>query len=111
MVGADARTTERIPGFCALCTSRCGAIVVVEDGRLVRLEPDPSHPTGRALCVKGRVAPELVYHPDRILHPLKRTRSKSSRDPGWEQIGWDEALDESIGRNRCWGTPSTSSRL
>ena len=93
MVGADARTTERIPGFCALCTSRCGAIAVVEDGRLVRLEPDPSHPTGRALCVKGRVAPELVYHPDRILHPLKRTRSKSSRDPGWEQIGWDEALD------------------
>ena len=93
MVGADARTTERIPGFCALCTSRCGAIAVVEDGRLVRLEPDPSHPTGRALCVKGRVAPELVYHPDRILHPLKRTRSKSSRDPGWEQISWDEALD------------------
>jgi len=39
-------TTERIPGYCALCVSRCGAIAVVENGRFVALEPDPSHPTG-----------------------------------------------------------------
>jgi anaerobic selenocysteine-containing dehydrogenase len=98
MVGSNTGSTQRIPGFCALCTSRCGAIAVVEDGRLVGLEPDPSHPTGRALCVKGRVAPELVYHPDRILHPLKRTRPKGSQDPGWEPISWDEALDTVAGR-------------
>ena len=36
---------ERIPGYCALCISRCGAIAVVEHGRFVALEPDPSHPT------------------------------------------------------------------
>ena len=28
-------TIERIPGFCALCRSRCGCDSVVEDGRLV----------------------------------------------------------------------------
>ena len=86
-------TIERIPGYCALCTSVCGCISVVEDGRLVAVEPDPSHPTGKALCGKGRAAPELVYHEDRLLHPLRRVTRKDA--PGeWERIGWDEALDE-----------------
>ena len=86
-------SSRRVPGYCALCVSRCGSIAVVEDGRFTALEPDPSHPTGRALCAKGRAAPELVHHPDRLTHPLKRTRPKGDPDPGWERIGWDEALD------------------
>ena len=90
---ADKQSTERIPGYCALCVSRCGSIAVIEDGRFVALEPDPSHPTGKALCAKGRAAPELVYHPDRLLYPLKRTRPKGDPDPGWQRISWDEALD------------------
>src|SRR5713226_5760072 len=77
---------ERIQGYCALCISRCGSIAVIENERFVALEPDPSHPTGKALCAKGRAAPELVY-------PLKRTRPKGDPDPGWERISWDEALD------------------
>jgi len=90
---ADSQTTVRKPGFCALCVSRCGSIAVVENGRFVALEPDPLHPTGKALCAKGRAAPELVYHPDRLLYPLKRTRPKDDPDPGWQRISWDEALD------------------
>ena len=86
-------TTRRIPGYCALCWSSCGCISVVEDGKLVAVEPDPSHPTGKALCAKGRAAPELVHHKERLLHPLKRTRPKGDPDPGWQPIGWDEALD------------------
>jgi anaerobic selenocysteine-containing dehydrogenase len=85
---------RRIPGFCALCTSRCGCEAVVEDGRLVAIEPDPSHPTGKALCAKGRASPELVEAPDRLLYPLRRTRPKGDPDPGWRRISWDEALDE-----------------
>jgi len=96
----DRPATERIPGYCALCISRCGAIAVVEAGRLVALEPDPSHPTGQALCAKGRAAPELVYHRDRLLHPLKRTRPKGDPDPGWQRISWDEALDTTASRLR-----------
>lgn len=87
------RSIERIPGYCGLCVSRCGSIATVEDGRFVALDPDPSHPTGRALCAKGRAAPELVYHSARLRHPLRRTRPKGDPDPGWEIIGWDEALD------------------
>src|SRR5215469_5604557 len=85
--------SQRIQTFCALCVARCGAVGVVENGRFTRLEPDPSHPTGQALCAKGRAAPELVYSRERLTHPLRRTRPKGDADPGWERIGWDEALD------------------
>jgi len=97
---ADKQSTERIPTYCALCVSRCGSIAVVENDRFVALEPDPSHPTGKALCAKGRAAPELVYHPDRLLYPLKRTRPKGDPDPGWQRISWDEALDLTAARLR-----------
>lgn len=86
--------TTRIHGYCSLCIARCGAIATVENGRFTRLDPDPAHPTGQALCAKGRAAPELVYHPDRLTKPLKRTRPKGDADPGWVEISWDQALDE-----------------
>lgn len=89
----DGRSTLRISGYCALCRSRCGCVSVVENGRLIAVEPNPDHPTGQALCSKGRAAPDLVYSPDRLLHPMKRTRPKGDPDPGWQRIEWDEALD------------------
>ena len=97
---ADEPSIERIRGHCALCVSRCGSIALVENGRFVALEPDPSHPTGKALCAKGRAAPELVYHSDRLLYPMKRTRPKGDPDPGWQRISWDEALDLTAARLR-----------
>jgi anaerobic selenocysteine-containing dehydrogenase len=87
-------TTRRIPAFCPLCASRCGCEAVVEDGRLVAIEPDPLHPTGKALCAKGRASPALVDASDRLLYPVRRTRPKGDPDPGWERISWDQALDE-----------------
>ncbi|HUN40792.1 MAG TPA: molybdopterin-dependent oxidoreductase [Acetobacteraceae bacterium] len=83
----------KIPGFCGLCIARCGSVASVEDGRFTRLDPDPTHPTGEALCAKGRAAPELVYSKERLTRPLRRTRPKGEADPGWMEISWDEALD------------------
>jgi anaerobic selenocysteine-containing dehydrogenase len=85
--------TRNLPGFCPLCVSRCGSIAAVEDGLFVGLSANPDHPTGKALCIKGKVAPELVYSPQRLRTPLKRTRPKGAADPGWQEISWDEALD------------------
>ncbi len=85
---------HRVAAFCPLCVSRCGCEAVVEDGRLVGIEPDPSHPTGKALCAKGRASPELVEATDRLLDPMRRTRPKGDPDPGWQRITWDEALTE-----------------
>jgi anaerobic selenocysteine-containing dehydrogenase len=92
---ADIRRTE---AFCTQCRSRCGCVAIVEDGRLSGIDPLPEHPTGQKLCPKGRAAPELVYHPDRITHPLRRTAPKGAVDPGWQPIGWDEALSEIAAR-------------
>jgi len=97
---ADFSSPQRLHTYCALCIARCGAVAVVENGRFTRLEPDPEHPTGQALCAKGRAAPELVYHPERLTRPLRRTRPKGDPDPGWEPIGWDAALGETAAAMR-----------
>jgi anaerobic selenocysteine-containing dehydrogenase/ferredoxin-NADP reductase len=85
---------EEKTGFCTLCRSRCGTINIVENDSLTAVRPAPRHPTGKAICTKGKAAPELVHHPQRILHPMRRTNPKTSPDPGWERISWDEALAE-----------------
>lgn len=89
---ATAAITRRIHGFCGMCIARCGTIATVEDGRFTRLDPDPAHPTGAALCAKGRAAPEIVYANDRLTKPLERTRPKGDPDPGWREISWNAAL-------------------
>jgi anaerobic selenocysteine-containing dehydrogenase len=84
---------ERKPAYCAQCRSRCGCTAVLENGRLDRLEPLPGHPTGKKLCPKGLATPELVYHPDRLTTPLRRTSPKGVAPATWEPLSWDEALD------------------
>jgi len=60
----------------------------VEDGRVVKLEGDATHPITRGfLCKKTYQYPSRVYSPHRILHPLKRSKS------GWTRLTWDEAFD------------------
>ncbi|MBJ3774059.1 molybdopterin-dependent oxidoreductase [Acuticoccus mangrovi] len=89
---AEPMVTVRKRGFCNLCRSRCGAVYVTEGDRLVRVEPDTQHPTGHALCPKGRAAPEMLSEPTRLLKPLRRTAPKGAEDPGFEEISWDDAL-------------------
>ncbi|WPB55199.1 molybdopterin-dependent oxidoreductase [Xylophilus sp. GOD-11R] len=91
-------TSEFKQGYCTLCRSRCGTVNEVRDDMLVAVRPDPSHPTGAAMCMKGRAAPELVHSPHRVLTPLRRTAPKGAADPGWVPIGWEEALAETAAR-------------
>jgi anaerobic selenocysteine-containing dehydrogenase len=75
--------------------------VTVRDGRAIELRADREHPyTAGGLCVKvNNFLEDRVYHPDRILHPLRRSGPKGSRQ--FEQIGWDAALDEIAERLRA----------
>ena len=91
-------TVEEKTGFCTLCRSRCGTINLVEDDRLISVRPAVDHPTGKAMCTKGKAAPEPVHNPRRILHPMRRTRPKGDADPGWARISWEEALGEVAGQ-------------
>ena len=86
--------SHTVRGYCALCTAHCATIATVTDGKVVRLEADSDHPNGGVFCIKGKAAPELVYHPDRLNFPLKRTRPKDDPDPGWQRVSWDEALHD-----------------
>jgi anaerobic selenocysteine-containing dehydrogenase len=64
----------------------------MKNGRLVKVTGDPDSPTSRGyICAKGKAAPELLYHPDRLKYPLKRTGDRGENK--WQRIGWDEALD------------------
>ena len=99
-MSASIPNERRVHGYCSLCIARCGTVATVTDGKFTRLDPDPTHPTGAAICAKGRAAPELVYHNDRLKRPLRRTRPKGDSDPGWEEISWDAALDETAGAMR-----------
>lgn len=86
--------TTETAGYCTLCRSRCGTLNTVHDGQLVSVRPDTTHPTGQAMCMKGRAAPELVHSPHRQLYPMRRTTLKGSANPGWVRISWEEALAE-----------------
>ena len=92
MENSKAKRTA-IRTYCALSKSRCGTICYLEDGKLREVRKDPDHPNCANLCPKGIAAPELVYHPERLKYPLKRTNPKSADDPGWERISWEEALE------------------
>jgi anaerobic selenocysteine-containing dehydrogenase len=69
--------------------------VQVENGHPVRIMGDPDHPLSNgALCPRGQSALELIDHPGRLRHPLKRSGPRGSGQ--WARISWDEALDEII---------------
>jgi phenylacetyl-CoA:acceptor oxidoreductase len=74
-------------------------MVDVVDGVATGIEPNFAvrglHPADGKICVKPYGLVQKLYNPHRILKPLKRTNPRKGRDedPGWVEIGWDEALD------------------
>ena len=85
----------RVRTGCRGCGKmECGVIAVVENGRVVRLEGDPTafQSMGNC-CTKSQAAVQAAYHPDRLHYPMKRTNDKESDDPGWVRITWDEAME------------------
>ncbi len=74
------------------CPDTCAWLVTVQNGRAIRVEGDPGHPHTRGfLCAKVREYLSLVYHPDRVLHPLKRVGAKG--EGRFQRISWREAVE------------------
>lgn len=79
--------------LCYFCHTNCGILVCVKDGKIIAIEGDPDNPTNRGgLCCRGNIALKHLDHPDRINVPLKRKGAKG--EGKWEEIAWDQALDE-----------------
>jgi anaerobic selenocysteine-containing dehydrogenase len=59
---------------------------------VVKIEGDHEHPLNRgALCPKGAAAMKILYHPQRLVRPLKREGRRG--DGRWSAISWEEAFD------------------
>ncbi|HEX6706264.1 MAG TPA: molybdopterin oxidoreductase family protein [Albitalea sp.] len=79
------------------CPDTCALRVTVQDGRAIKVQGDPEHPpTHGALCTKVSRYTERVYHPQRVLHPVRRSGPKGSGR--FERVAWDEALDDIAAR-------------
>lgn len=75
------------------CHDNCGVLMYVKDGKLAKVEGDPENPYNQGrLCLRCLTVPDVIYHPDRILYPMKRAREDRGKD-AWERITWDEAFD------------------
>ena len=101
------------PSVCTLCSAGCGLQVRVMQGdaEVVRhgerglmkmglakkLEGNPQNPVNMGkLCARGHAGLQVLYHPDRITHPIKRAGARGSGQ--FQEISWDDALKEVAGR-------------
>jgi anaerobic selenocysteine-containing dehydrogenase len=80
-----------------MCPGGCGLVARVVNGRVVKLDGNPLHPSNEGkLCPKGQAGLQALYDPDRLRGPMRRTGERGSG--GWQAITWDEALSEVAAR-------------
>jgi len=102
-VYAQARTlkiahTTETRSTCPYCAVSCGVIIHTLGDKaknvvphVVHVEGDPDHPINRGtLCPKGASLEQEILNDRRLLRPQVR-RSGSDH---WEDISWDQAIDE-----------------
>ncbi|MBQ2681703.1 MAG: molybdopterin-dependent oxidoreductase [Eggerthellaceae bacterium] len=87
VVRGNARTA---PG----CHDNCGILMYIDkDGKLDHVEGDPDDPYNQGrLCLRCLTLPDVIYHKDRQLYPMKRDRADRGKDK-WERITWEEAYE------------------
>jgi len=103
---AQARTlkishTSETRSTCPYCSVSCGVIIHTLGDKaknaipqVVHVEGDADHPINRGtLCPKGASLEQDIFNERRLTKPQVR-RPGSDR---WEDIGWDEAIDEIAG--------------
>jgi molybdopterin-containing oxidoreductase family molybdopterin binding subunit len=88
-----------IPSACSLCYGQCSILAHNVDGTIVKIEGNPDSACGEGrLCGKGATGMMLLYDPNRVNVPLKRTNPVKGIgvDPQWVEISWDEALEIAV---------------
>jgi NADH-quinone oxidoreductase subunit G len=81
---------QNVPTVCGLCPVGCNVHATTREGKVKRVL-SRNHPEVDEgwLCDKGRFAFTHLYARDRIRDPLRRVRRR-----GFEELSWDDALDE-----------------
>jgi Fe-S-cluster-containing dehydrogenase component/anaerobic selenocysteine-containing dehydrogenase len=68
---------------CNACDAGCGVLAKNREGRVIKLEGNPDHPTNKgSLCSMGQADLQATYSPDRFDGPMKKGSATS----------WDDAI-------------------
>lgn len=90
----DAAETMHWTSCIVNCGACCPIRIFQKDGRIVRVETDNLGDTNGEhevrCCLRGRSVRQLVYSPDRIKYPMKRTGKRG--EGKFQRISWDEAF-------------------
>ena len=80
---------QNVPSVCGMCPVGCNISATTREGKIKRIV-SRNHPEVDEgwLCDKGRFAYGHLRAHDRLVDPLVRRR------PRYEELSWDEALDE-----------------
>jgi len=82
---------DYVPSVCMQCPAACGILVRRVQGVPVQIKGNPAYPTNAGgLCPKGVAGLQVLYDPDRIKGPLRRTAARGTG--AWAEISWDEAI-------------------
>jgi anaerobic selenocysteine-containing dehydrogenase len=79
---------------CPLCEAMCGIAIEVDGaGRIARIAGDRDDPLSAGhICPKAVALQDVHHDPDRLRRPLRR------RGAGFEEVGFEEALEEAAER-------------
>lgn len=78
--------------YCGLCHPRCDNLLHIENGKVVKITGGSDHRINRgALCSRGRLMLDHIYHPQRLNFPLKRTGERGHGK--WQRLTWEHALE------------------
>jgi NADH-quinone oxidoreductase subunit G len=81
---------QNVPTICGMCPVGCNIQASTREGQVKRiLSRNHAEIDEGWLCDKGRFAFGHLHAEDRIVDPLRRVRRR-----GFEEISWDDALDE-----------------
>ncbi|GFN22940.1 molybdopterin-dependent oxidoreductase [Thermanaeromonas sp. C210] len=78
------------------CYNACGLLSLVEGGVIREIRGDAAHGYSHGrMCHLAYSYPELVYHPRRLLYPL---RQQGRGTGSWRRTTWDRALELMAGK-------------
>ncbi|MEZ5502218.1 MAG: molybdopterin-dependent oxidoreductase [Halioglobus sp.] len=88
-------TTETIYRSCPTCEASCGLVMEVDRAakQVLSIKGDPDNHRSRGyVCAKSQAFHYIYEDPERLTRPVKKI------DGQWQEIGWDEALQETAQR-------------
>jgi anaerobic selenocysteine-containing dehydrogenase len=80
---------EKKSSFCRICAAHCRIDVTFEDGKITKVGGRGDDPVSAGYtCPKGRMLPQLHYHPRRLNYPTLRGAT------GHQEVSWSVLLDD-----------------